>query len=69
MPSVSEKHVLELQRILKEKYGRDLSYADVSKMASDLVGYFDLLAKLKWEMDHDEDAKKSVLILRGKTRN
>lgn len=58
MPSVSEKHVLALQRILKEQYGRDLPYTDVAKMASDLVGYFDLLAKLKWDMDHDEEGQK-----------
>lgn len=46
---VSNEIILELQQIIKEEYGKDLSLADVSQIANGLVGYFDLLAKMNHE--------------------
>lgn len=46
---VSNKLILELQQIIKEEYGKDLSLDDVSQVANGLVGYFDLLAKMNHE--------------------
>lgn len=54
MGNISEKTILEFQRIAKEEYGRDISFAEASEIANGLVGYFDLLAKIKWRMDNNE---------------
>lgn len=40
---VSGEAVKELQIILKEEYNKDLSLAEASSIANDLVGYFGLL--------------------------
>ena len=53
---VSQRLIRELQKIIKEDYGLDLSMRDVSQIASSLVGYFDLLAKI----DHREWGNKSL---------
>lgn len=50
--AVSKDLILELQKIIKEDYGREPSLAEVSEIANGLVGYFDLLAK----MDHEADS-------------
>ena len=47
--AVSNKLILELQQIIKEEYGKDLSLAEVSQIANGLVGYFDLLVKMNHE--------------------
>ncbi len=49
--AVSKELILELQQIIKAEYGRDPSFAEVSEIANGLVGYFDLLAKMKHEAD------------------
>ena len=46
MPQPSKKLILELKRIFKEEYGKDLSFAEASEAASNLVGFFDLLLKI-----------------------
>lgn len=46
MPQVSEAKVLELQKIIKEDYGKEVSLKEASEIANGLVGYFDLLAKM-----------------------
>ena len=46
MAQVSKELILELQQIIKEDYDKELSTAEVSQIANDLVGYFDLLAKM-----------------------
>lgn len=53
MIQVSKERVIELQMIIKEDYGRELNFAQVSSIAHDLVGYFDLLAKLYHEQKDD----------------
>lgn len=52
MVNVSNELILELQTIIKEDYDKELSTAEVSQIANDLVGYFDLLAKLQFQQDH-----------------
>ena len=56
MAQVSEKRILELQQIIKEEYGRDVTFSEVSEIANGLVGYFDLLAKVDWESKKEEEA-------------
>ncbi len=46
MSNVSNELILELQTIIKEDYSKELSTAEVSQIANDLVGYFDLLGKM-----------------------
>ncbi|KKT81328.1 MAG: hypothetical protein UW78_C0012G0005 [Candidatus Azambacteria bacterium GW2011_GWA1_44_9] len=46
---VEERIVKELQQIIKDSYGKDLTYQEASKMADTLVGYWDLLAKIYHE--------------------
>jgi hypothetical protein len=43
---VSQERIQELQIILREDYGKDLDIKDVASIANDLVGYFNLLAKI-----------------------
>lgn len=47
--AVSEKLILELQKIIKAEYGREPSFAEDSEIANGLVGYFDLLAKMDYD--------------------
>ncbi len=44
---LSEQTLLELGQILKEEYGVEVSPQNVSEIGHTLVGYFDLLAKIK----------------------
>lgn len=46
---VSQELLIELKDILKTDFGLSLTLDDVSKIAADLVGYFDLLAKINYE--------------------
>ena len=50
MTQVSQEKILQLQGIIKEEYGKDVSIKEATEIANDLVGYFDLLAK----MYHDQ---------------
>ena len=54
MGSLSKETISELQRIIREEYGREVSFAEASEIARVLVGYFDQLAKIKWRMDNDK---------------
>jgi hypothetical protein len=54
MANLSKETISELQRIIRKEYGREISFAEASEIAHDLVGYFDLLAKIKWRMDNDD---------------
>ena len=46
MPQLSKERILEFQRVFKEEYGKELSFAEASETASNLVGFFDLLLKI-----------------------
>ena len=51
---VSEKLVKKFQQIVKEEYGKDITMSEASQIANDLVGYFDLLAKLYHEQKNNK---------------
>ena len=51
MADLSKETVLKLQYIIREEYGREVSFAETSEIANGLVGYFDLLAKMQWEIE------------------
>lgn len=51
---VSQELIKELQIIIKEDCGRDLDMADTAKIANDMVGYFDLLAKIQDREKNDK---------------
>ena len=46
---VSDTLVRKLQTILKEKYGKDLSFVETARIANDLVDIFDILAQIKFK--------------------
>lgn len=52
MLDVSKELILELQQIIKEDYGREVSFEHTSTIGNGLVGYFNLLAKLKFQQDN-----------------
>ena len=54
---VSEELVLELQGIIKDKTGQDLTFEQASEVGNTLVNYFDLLAKIYHRMKKDEQGK------------
>lgn len=60
---ISEATIQELQRILKENYGRNVTQAEASEITRTLVGYFDLLAKIyhqeKTKNDYDDNKSKN----------
>jgi hypothetical protein len=49
---ISDKLILELQAIIKDEYGRDLSFDEVAKIGNDLVVIFDTLAKINFRVKH-----------------
>ena len=46
MPQLSKERILEWQRIFREEYGKELSFAEAEEAAHNLVGFFDLLLKI-----------------------
>jgi len=61
--AISEATIKEIQQILKEDYGKDITYAEASEITRTLVGYFDLLAKIyhreKTENNYDDNKPKN----------
>ncbi len=53
MADVSKELIAELQTIIREDYGKELTIAEVSQIANGLVGYFDLLGKM-YHQDNEE---------------
>lgn len=51
---VSKKLILEFQKIVKEQYGKEISFSDANKIANGLVDHFDLLAKLNYKIEDEE---------------
>lgn len=43
--------ILELQKIIKEESGKEISFEEASQIAYDLVGGFDLLAKVNYRIE------------------
>jgi len=52
---VSQQLIEELKIIIKEDYGKDLEIKEVAQIANNLVGYFNLLAKIR----HREEESKN----------
>lgn len=46
MSQPSKELILELQEIIRDEYGRELSFAEATEAANNLVGFFDLLLKI-----------------------
>lgn len=46
---VSEKLIIELQEIIKQEYGEEVTLAEASAIGNGMAGYFDLLAKMHHE--------------------
>ena len=51
---VDKTQVEELQKIVKDSYGEDLTYQEVSEIANTMVRHFDLLAKIYHEMQKNK---------------
>ena len=47
MAQLSQQTLEELRGIISEEYGKNLTVDEVARLANDLVGYFDLLAKIQ----------------------
>lgn len=57
MSEVSKERIEELQTIIKEDYGKEVSFEEASNIARDTVSYFDLLAKLDAEQGSKQKRK------------
>ena len=62
---VSQPLLEELKNIIKDECGRDLEMKDVARIAGDLVGYFDLLAKINYRRKQSHAERK--VVNKGKT--
>ena len=45
----------EFREAILEEYGRDISLQDASTILTDLVGYFDTLAKMKYNIEKEDE--------------
>lgn len=52
---VSQQFIEELKIIIKEDYGKDLEIKEVAQIANNLVGYFNLLAKIRHREEESEN--------------
>ena len=50
MVQLSEKLILELQKIIKEDYGREVTLAQAREIGQTLTDYYDLLGKIYYEI-------------------
>ena len=51
---ISEKLIIELQEIIKTRYGVDLSFEETAKIGDDLVEAFDVLAQIDYREKHED---------------
>jgi len=58
MVQLSRERILEWQKILKEDYGREVSFAEAEEAANNLVGFFDLLLKVDMRENPQNYIKK-----------
>lgn len=63
MAQVSQKLILELQKIMREEYGRELSIAETGEIANNLVSFYDLLLEVdaKTKMVENGGITKKVM--------
>ena len=50
MSQLSEKLVLEFQKVIKEDYGREVTLAEAREIGQTLTDYYDLLGKIHHRM-------------------
>jgi len=58
MTQVSKELILELQTIIREESGKEVTFEEASKIANGLVGYFDTLAKIQHKMNNTDNNEK-----------
>lgn len=51
---LSKERILELQKIIKDEYGKEISFSEASEIGNGLTNYFDLLARLNWKIENKE---------------
>ncbi len=56
--NISREKIEELREIMKAEYGHNCNYQEAEKMATDLLGAFDLLAKINHE-NYNEQKRQS----------
>ena len=52
---VSHERIKELQKLIFEEYGQELSWKDTNLVANTLVDYFDLLSQMYWQTKNSSD--------------
>jgi hypothetical protein len=62
---VSEQIAKELQLIVKEDYGKDITLAEAFEIMNNMVGYFDLLARMNYEEVEGSDLPATQLVNQG----
>jgi len=45
---ISKKMTVKFQKIVKEEYGKELTYKEARKIVNDLVELFDVLARMSF---------------------
>ena len=53
-----KERILEWQKLFKEEYGKELSFAEAAEAANNLVGFFDLLLKIDMRENPENYIKK-----------
>ena len=59
MTMVRPELIEELQQIVKEEYGLELSMSDTTELGSSLVEYFGILAKNNQKLPHNKYEHKT----------
>ncbi len=57
---LEREQILDLQKIIREDFDKDLPYEEVERIARDLVGGFDLLARISHEISQESKSKELV---------
>jgi hypothetical protein len=58
---ISEITIKEFQQVVAEDYGRELSFQEARKILTDMVGYFDLLAKIDFRRKMNLENSDAIL--------
>ena len=54
MAQLSEKLILELQKIIKEDYGKEVTLSEARNIGETLTDYYDLLGKIYHKIKTEE---------------
>lgn len=52
---ISDKLVYELQAIIKNDYGKDLSFEETARIGNDLVEVYDVIAEIDFREKYHRD--------------